>query len=37
MAERSSKLQRKTKETNISVSFNIDGTGTSVINTGIGF
>ena len=37
MAERSSKLQRKTKEKNMSVSFNIDGTGTSVINTGIGF
>ena len=37
MAERIAKLQRKTKETDITVSLNIDGTGTSTVNTGIGF
>ncbi len=31
------KLNRKTKETNIDVEVNIDGTGKSEINTGIGF
>ena len=30
-------LNRKTKETNINVEVNIDGTGKSEINTGIGF
>lgn len=30
-------IERKTNETDISLSFNIDGTGKSTINTGIGF
>lgn len=34
---RESKIERKTFETDISLSLNIDGTGKSVINTGIGF
>lgn len=37
MAERIAKLQRKTKETDIKISFDIDGTGKSTINTGVGF
>ena len=37
MAERTAKFTRKTKETDISLSFNIDGRGQSVVNTGIGF
>lgn len=37
MPERISQLQRKTKETNIQVKLNLDGSGNSVINTGIGF
>jgi imidazoleglycerol-phosphate dehydratase len=37
MAERISKLTRKTKETDIAVSFAVDGTGKSNIDTGIGF
>ncbi len=37
MSERVSKLTRKTKETDITVSFQVDGTGQSGINTGIGF
>jgi imidazoleglycerol-phosphate dehydratase len=37
MSERIAKLTRKTKETNITVSLAIDGTGNSTINTGIGF
>jgi imidazoleglycerol-phosphate dehydratase len=37
MAERISKLTRKTKETDIAVSFAVDGAGKSAINTGIGF
>lgn len=37
MAERTAKLARKTRETDISTIFNIDGTGESQINTGIGF
>ncbi|MEE1304580.1 MAG: imidazoleglycerol-phosphate dehydratase HisB [Agathobacter sp.] len=37
MAERTAKFTRKTKETDISLSFNIDGSGQSVVNTGIGF
>lgn len=37
MADRCAKLSRKTKETDISVSLNIDGTGKSNIDTGIGF
>lgn len=35
--DRIAKLKRKTNETDITVSFNIDGTGQSMINTGIGF
>ena len=34
---RSANINRKTKETDISMKFNIDGTGKSSINTGIGF
>ena len=34
---RSSKVNRKTKETNISCEINIDGTGQNEISTGIGF
>ena len=43
MAEESSKktrtanIERKTKETDISLVLNLDGTGESVVNTGIGF
>ena len=37
MSERVSKLTRKTKETDITLSFSVDGTGKSNINTGIGF
>ena len=37
MPERIAQIQRKTKETNIQVKLNLDGSGNSVINTGIGF
>ena len=37
MSERIANIQRKTKETAISARLNIDGTGSSTINTGIGF
>ena len=37
MTNRVSKVQRKTNETDIEVYLNIDGTGKSNINTGIGF
>ena len=35
--ERTATLTRKTKETDISVSLNLYGTGKAQINTGIGF
>ena len=34
---RNAQIERKTKETQIFVSLNIDGTGQADINTGIGF
>jgi len=34
---RTSEINRKTKETDISLSLNLDGTGKSEINTGVGF
>ena len=37
MSEREAKLTRKTKETDISVILQLDGTGKSMVNTGIGF
>jgi imidazoleglycerol-phosphate dehydratase len=37
MKERTSKIKRSTKETEVSVSVNIDGTGKTSINTGISF
>ena len=37
MSERIANIQRKTKATDISARLNIDGTGSSTINTGIGF
>lgn len=37
MSERIANIQRKTKETDISARLNIDGTGSSTINTGIGY
>lgn len=37
MEERVSKLKRKTKETDITLSYNIDGSGKCIANTGIGF
>lgn len=37
MSERISKLSRKTKETDITVNFAVDGSGAAQINTGIGF
>ncbi len=37
MEERKSSINRNTKETQIKLSLNLDGTGTAAINTGIGF
>lgn len=37
MSNRTATIDRKTNETNISVSVNLDGSGVSDINTGIGF
>ncbi len=36
-AERTAKQHRKTKETDISLNLNLDGSGTTQLNTGIGF
>lgn len=37
MADRIAEVKRKTKETDISLELNVDGTGISDINTGVGF
>lgn len=37
MSQRTAQLSRKTKETDISISVNLDGTGESTVCTGIGF
>ena len=37
MSKRIANIQRKTKETDILATLNIDGSGSSTINTGIGF
>ncbi len=37
MIKRTATIQRKTKETNIELSINIDGEGSSAVSTGIGF
>lgn len=37
MADRTTIWKRKTKETDINVKLNLDGTGKAVVNTGIGF
>ena len=35
--DRTAKQHRKTKETDISLNLNLDGSGTTQLNTGIGF
>ena len=37
MPNRTAEITRKTNETNITLSINLDGTGISSINTGVGF
>ena len=37
MTERKAQISRKTKETDIELSLNLDGTGTSSVSTGVGF
>lgn len=37
MSERYARIERKTKETDISMEFGLDGTGKIAVNTGIGF
>ena len=37
MTKRIATINRKTKETNVELTINIDGSGNSSINTGIGF
>ena len=37
MADRISNVSRKTRETDIELSFTVDGTGSAKVNTGIGF
>lgn len=37
MGERIAKIDRKTKETDVSITLNLDGKGISSVNTGIGF
>lgn len=37
MAKRTATINRKTKETQVELSINLDGSGTSNINTGVGF
>ena len=37
MKKRSSKIKRETKETDVSVTVNIDGTGKTSVSTGVNF